>query len=81
MIDYKVQKGDTLWSISHTYNTTIPELVALNNIKNPDLIHVGQILRIPAIDPEASLADVLNSCLDALEKLPEFKALEELLDG
>jgi len=47
-ISYTVKKGDTLWAISQKYNTTVDELVELNNIKNRDLIVVGQVLKIPA---------------------------------
>ena len=38
--------GDTLWSIAKRFNTTVDELVRLNNIKNRDLIYVGQVLKI-----------------------------------
>jgi flagellum-specific peptidoglycan hydrolase FlgJ len=43
---YVVQKGDTLTGIAKRYNTTVQSLVKLNNIKNPDLIKVGQKLRL-----------------------------------
>lgn len=43
---YKVQKGDTLSGIATKFGTTVNELVALNNIKNPNLIYVGQVLRV-----------------------------------
>ena len=43
----QVQYGDTLWDIARRYNTTVEELVRINHISNPDLIHVGEILRIP----------------------------------
>ena len=41
---YKVVWGDTLSAIALRYNTTVAELVRLNNIKNPDYIVVGQVL-------------------------------------
>jgi len=44
---YKVQKGDTLSKIAAAYKTTVAILVKENNIKNPDLIHVGDIIKIP----------------------------------
>ena len=47
-IKYKVVKGDTLWKIAQEYNTSVDEIVKLNNIENPDLIIIGQILKIPA---------------------------------
>jgi flagellum-specific peptidoglycan hydrolase FlgJ len=43
---YVVKKGDTLTAIAKKYNTTVQNLVKLNNIKNPDLILVGQKLRL-----------------------------------
>lgn len=45
-IYYRVKRGDCLWRISRRYNVAINYLVRLNNIKNPNLIYVGQILRI-----------------------------------
>lgn len=43
---YTVQKGDTLTAIAAKYNTTVKEIVAKNNIKNPNKIYVGQNLYV-----------------------------------
>ena len=43
---YTVVKGDTLSKIAKRYNTTVDALVKLNNIKNPNLIIIGQVLTI-----------------------------------
>lgn len=43
---YVVKKGDTLSEIATHYKTTVGKLTAINNIKNPNLIRVGQKLRI-----------------------------------
>lgn len=43
---YKVQSGDTLSQIAQKNNTTVSHLVQINNIKNPNLIYVGEILTI-----------------------------------
>lgn len=43
---YTVQKGDTLKKIAKKFNTTVAALQKLNNIKNPNLIRVGQKLRV-----------------------------------
>ena len=45
-IKYKVKRGDTLSEIALTHNTTVSHLVQINNIKNPNLIYVGEILII-----------------------------------
>lgn len=43
---YFVQKGDNLTKIAKKFNTSVQKLVQLNNIKNPNLIYVGDKLRI-----------------------------------
>ena len=43
---YIVKKGDNLTKIAQMYGTTISNLVNLNNIKNANLIYVGQKLKI-----------------------------------
>ena len=43
---YTVVKGDNLTKIAKKYNTTVAQLVAWNNIKNPNLIYTGQKLRV-----------------------------------
>lgn len=45
-VTYVVQKGDSLWSIANANNTTIDELVNLNDLVTNN-IYVGQILQIP----------------------------------
>ncbi len=44
---YTVKSGDTLSRIAAKYGTTVAKLVEINGIKNPNLIRVGQILRLP----------------------------------
>lgn len=41
---YTVKRGDTLSEIAQRFSTTVSELVRLNNIANPRLIYVGQVL-------------------------------------
>ncbi len=43
--NYAVQAGDTLSSIAADRGTTVAELVRRNNIANPDLIQIGQMIR------------------------------------
>ena len=43
---YKIQWGDTLWSISKRYGVPIATIVRLNRIQNPNLIYAGSTIRI-----------------------------------
>lgn len=43
---YTIKRGDTLYSISRRYNTTVANLVRINRIKNPNLIYAGNIIKI-----------------------------------
>ena len=45
---HTVQPGENLFRIALRYNTTWPVLAAANGISNPNLIYVGQVLKIPA---------------------------------
>lgn len=44
---YVVQPGDTLFAIAQRFGTTVQAIVQANNITNPNLITVGQVLIIP----------------------------------
>ncbi len=44
---YAVKPGDSLYVIAVRFGTTVPVLAAANNITNPNLIQVGQVLVIP----------------------------------
>ncbi len=44
---HRVQRGETLAVIASRYHTTVAQLMAYNGLKNPNLIYVGQRLRIP----------------------------------
>lgn len=43
---YTVVAGDTLTKIAGKYGTTVAQLQSWNNIANPNLINVGQKLRV-----------------------------------
>ena len=43
---YVVQKGDSLWSISKKFNTTVEKLKDLNNLST-NTLNVGQVLKLP----------------------------------
>lgn len=45
---YTVTSGDTLSKIAAKYSTTVAQLAEINGIKNPNLIHVGQVIYLTA---------------------------------
>lgn len=49
---YEVVPGDTLGAIAHRFGTTVKALMASNGLENPNLIRVGQRLRVPELAPE-----------------------------
>ena len=44
---YTVVSGDTLSKIAQKFGTSYQEIALINGISNPDLIQVGQVLKIP----------------------------------
>lgn len=44
---YIVQPGDSLWSIGKRYNAPLETLVAINNVRDPELLRPGEKLLIP----------------------------------
>jgi len=44
---YIVQKGDNLWDISRSFNTSPEELRKLNYLGNSSRIYVGQVIKLP----------------------------------
>lgn len=47
VVTYTVKSGDTLSSIASKYGTTYQKLAQYNNISNPNIINVGQVIKIP----------------------------------
>jgi LysM repeat protein len=45
---YTVKSGDTLWGIASKLGVSATALAALNGITNPDLLRVGQVLKVPS---------------------------------
>ena len=45
--EYIVQKGDTITKIAKKFQCNLQSLIDMNNIKNPNIIKVGQRIIIP----------------------------------
>lgn len=50
---HTVVKGDTLYALAKKYNTTVSKLVELNNLKNANIIVIGQVLIVSGSSSEA----------------------------
>ena len=44
---YVVRAGDTLSAVAYRFGTTVNTLVSMNGLVNPNLIYVGQVLKVP----------------------------------
>nr|WP_225220811.1 LysM peptidoglycan-binding domain-containing protein [Bacillus norwichensis] len=61
---------DTLSAIAKKYKTTVNELVKLNGIKNPNLIKVGQKIKLPvATSPKPKGDQKTTSVVDYLKSI------------
>ena len=47
-LKYKVEAGDSLWSISRKYKTTVQAICELNGIQENAILKIGKILYIPS---------------------------------
>ncbi|MCS7031117.1 MAG: peptidoglycan DD-metalloendopeptidase family protein [Gloeomargarita sp. SKYG116] len=55
-LEYQVRPGDTLSTIARRYRVSLAELVRLNRLRNPHLLYVGQVLRVPGTPEVQSTA-------------------------
>ena len=84
-INYTVQKGDSLYSITRKYSTTIDKIKNLNNLTT-NLLSIGQVLLIPTDtnlettytvqkgDSLYSIAKKYDTTVDRLKQLNNLKS-------
>lgn len=58
---YVVKSGDTLSEIAAKYGTTYQKLAQYNGIANPNIINVGQMIKIPGVAATAETVYVVKS--------------------
>lgn len=82
---YTVQAGDTLSKIAAKYGTTYQKLASYNGIANPNIINVGQKIRIPGsgaktytVKPGDSLWAIAAAQLGDGSRCNEIKTLNGL---
>lgn len=83
-VSYKVVAGDTLTKIANRFGTTVQALVIANKLKNPDLIIVGQILKIPeAVNAPEIWTGIVATQTDPLNirKTPNGKIIGSIPKG
>lgn len=64
-VDYTVERGDTLRDIARDHDLSLTDLIAANDLANPNLIYPGQVLIIPGdeVEPEVSYVVVRGDTL------------------
>lgn len=80
---HKVLKGETLSGIARQYGTTVKAIQEANpnTIKDPNIIAVGWVLKIPVPADYAAIGKQLETALEDVRNLPSVKALREMLEG
>ncbi len=78
-----VQHGETLWQLAKKYQTTVDELVKLNQVKRPDHIRVGQSLWVPKGETKKKTEtlgtmDVKEYSKEVLTTLTQDRAAEKV---
>jgi LysM repeat protein len=59
MVAYQVKEGDTLGALAVEFNVRVSDIMAVNNLADPDSISIGQILYIPTAPlPEATSTSI-----------------------
>jgi lipoprotein NlpD len=73
---YRVQRGDTLRSIARSHGQSWQELASLNQLSNPNVIEVGQVLRVsPTAAPLAPASGAAVAAPAAAPSAPQAVAL------
>ena len=83
-ITYIVKKGDSLYKIANSFNTSVDNIKSINNLKNNNL-SIGQVLKIPSSitnntyivksgDNLYSIAKKYNTTVDNIKKKNNLKS-------
>lgn len=47
VVAYQINRGDTLYKIAKAFGSSVQEITAANGLANPNLLQIGQKIRIP----------------------------------
>ena len=89
---YTVKAGDTLFAIALKFNTTVDKLQLLNDIKDVNMISVGQVLRLVETplpnthtvekgDTLFAIAQKYNTTVDILQSLNSIEDVNMIFVG
>jgi LysM repeat protein len=59
-LEYTVKRGDTLSEIARDHNVSLSDVIELNELSNPDLIHPGETILIPGVDGSVEQVHVVD---------------------
>lgn len=76
MTTYTVKKGDTLSAIAKQYGTTYQDIAKANGISNPNVIQVGQVLKIGNDDSSSTSSGGSSSATPVEPKYPAYTPSE-----
>jgi len=76
---HKAARGDTLIGIARFYDKTVQELVDINQIKNPNILYIGQVIYLEPPQPPKDTLQVMF--MDKLRHPIEGIAAKLKLDG
>lgn len=73
---YTVRSGDTMWKIAVRYQIGVSELIKANpQLRNPNMIYIGQRINIPSIDNVKTLE---QQVIDLVNKQRAAHGLQQL---
>jgi murein DD-endopeptidase MepM/ murein hydrolase activator NlpD len=78
---YVVQAGDTLSSIGRRYGVSVNDLATANGLINPNLIYVGQRLKIPRATSATPTATPRTNATPAATQVPTTNRLYVVQSG
>ena len=47
VVSHKIKRGETLYTVAHSYHSTIEEVRRLNDIKKGEILKIGRVLKVP----------------------------------
>jgi LysM repeat protein len=78
MLTYQVKEGDTLGALAVEFNVRVSDILAVNDLADPDSISIGQILYIPTAPlPEATATSIPPTIVESATYHPSATATQK----